>query len=300
MIKLLQEEFGINPAIQGKVLLSIGVILVFWFLRYLLLKIVWRQTEDARSRYLWKRGISITITLTAIVLISSIWISAFQEFGAFLGLVSAGLAIALRDPLTNIAGWFFITTRTPFQVGDRVQIDTHTGDVVDIRLFQFTLLEVGNWVDADQSTGRVIHIPNSIVFSKAQANYSKGFRYIWNEIPVMVTFESDWKAAKDILQTIGHKTSDALSKPAKQRIREATKKYLITYTHLTPIVYTSVKESGVLLTLRYLCNPKKRRSSEHSIWEYILEEFGKNKNIDFAYPTTRFYNRDQGTPPDPT
>jgi small-conductance mechanosensitive channel len=290
MIDFIKEEFGINPAIQGKILLSIAVILILWLLRFLLLRIVWRQTEDARSRYLWKRGISITITLTAIILISSIWITAFQKFGAFLGLFSAGLAIALRDPLTNIAGWFFITTRTPFNVGDRIQIDSHTGDVIDIRLFQFTLLEVGNWVEADQSTGRIIHIPNSIVFSKSQANYSKGFRYIWNEIRVLVTFESDWKAAKEVLQTIGHKTSNALSKPAKQRIREATKKYLITYTHLTPIVYTEVREHGVLLTLRYLCNPKKRRSSEHSIWEYILEEFSKHPEIDFAYPTTRFYD----------
>lgn len=293
MFERITEHLQISPTSQGKILLSLAVILLLWLIRFLLLRLVWRQTENARSRYLWKRGISFTITLIAIILISSIWITAFQEFGAFLGLLSAGLAIALRDPLTNIAGWFFITTRTPFQVGDRIQIDTHTGDVIDIRLFQFTLLEVGNWVDAEQSTGRIIHMPNSTVFSKPQANYSKGFRYIWNELPVMVTFESDWKAAKLILEEIGYKTADALSKPAKQRIKEATKKYLITYTHLTPIVYTSVRESGILLTLRYLCNPKKRRSSEHSIWEYVLEEFGKNKDIEFAYPTTRFFHRDQ-------
>jgi len=291
MLELIREQFGISHVNQGKILLSLAIAMFLWLTRFLLLRLVWRQTEDARSRYLWKRGISITITLTAIILISSIWISAFQKFGAFLGLLSAGLAIALRDPLTNIAGWLFISTRSPFQVGDRIQIDSHVGDVIDIRLFQFTILEVGNWVEADQSTGRIIHMPNSIVFSKPQANYSKGFRYIWNEIRVLVTFESDWKAAKSILAEIGHKTSNALSKPAKQRIREATKKYLITYTHLTPFVYTSVKDNGVMLTLRYLCNPKKRRSSEHSIWEYILEEFNKNKNIDFAYPTTRFYNQ---------
>ena len=78
----------------------------------------------------------------------------------------------------------------------------HAGDVIDIRLFQFSINEIGNWVDADQSTGRIIHIPNGIVFTEPQANYTAGFQYIWNEIPVLVTFESDWKKAKQILTDI--------------------------------------------------------------------------------------------------
>ena len=86
--------------------------------------------------------------------------------------------------------------RKPLKVGDRVQIGDVTGDVIDIRIFQFSVIEIGNWVDADQSTGRIIHIPNGTIFIKWQANYTAGFEYIWNEIPVLVTFESDWKTAK--------------------------------------------------------------------------------------------------------
>jgi small-conductance mechanosensitive channel len=65
---------------------------------------------------------------------------------------------------------------------------------------------------------------------------------------------------------------------------------MINYNNLTPIVYTSAKESGVVLTLRYLCNPKFRRGTENEIWEEILKQFAKNKDIELAYPTTRFYN----------
>ena len=68
-----------------------------------------------------------------------------------------------------------------------------------IRIFQFSLIEIGNWGDADQSTGRVIHIPNGIVFTQPQSNYTTGFQHIWHEIPVLVTFESDWKKAKKII-----------------------------------------------------------------------------------------------------
>ena len=291
MFEIIQEEIGLSSANQRKILISLTIIVVVWVLRFLILKLVWRQTEDPRLRYQWKRSIGLALSLISIILISSVWISAFARFGAFLGLFTAGLAIALKDLLTNIAGWLFINTRKPFSVGDRIQIGENTGDVIDIRLFQFAILEVGNWVHGDQSTGRIIHIPNGIVFVQAQANYSKGFQYIWNEIPVLITFESNWELTRTILEKIINKRAEHLTKTVEKEIKEATKKFLITYMHLTPVVYTSVKDSGILLTIRYLCDVRKRRTSEHDIWEDILKEFAKNKDIEFAYPTTRFFNQ---------
>ena len=291
MFEIIQKEIGISPANQRKIMISVAIIFIVWLLRFLLLKLVWRQTEDPRIRYQWKRSIGLALSLISIVLISSVWISAFARFGAFLGLFTAGLAIALKDPLTNIAGWLFINTRKPFSVGDRIQIGENTGDVIDIRLFQFAILEIGNWVQADQSTGRIIHIPNGTVFLTPQANYNKGFQYIWNEIPVLVTFESNWEHAKAFMEKIINKHAEHLTRTVGKQIKEATKKYLITYIDLTPVVYTSVKDSGVLLTIRYLCDARKRRTSEHDIWEDILKEFAKNKDIEFAYPTTRFFNQ---------
>lgn len=291
MFEIIQKEIGISPANQRKIMISVAIIFIVWLLRFLLLKLVWRQTEDPRIRYQWKRSIGLALSLISIVLISSVWISAFARFGAFLGLFTAGLAIALKDPLTNIAGWLFINTRKPFSVGDRIQIGENIGDVIDIRLFQFAILEIGNWVQADQSTGRIIHIPNGTVFLTPQANYNKGFQYIWNEIPVLVTFESNWEHAKAFMEKIINKHAEHLTRTVGKQIKEATKKYLITYIDLTPVVYTSVKDSGVLLTIRYLCDARKRRTSEHDIWEDILKEFAKNKDIEFAYPTTRFFNQ---------
>jgi small-conductance mechanosensitive channel len=291
MYEIIEKEIGMSPANQRKILISLTILLVIWLLRYLILKLVWRQTEDPRLRYQWKRSIGLALSLIGTILISSVWISAFARFGAFLGLLSAGLAIALKDPLTNIAGWLFITTRKPFSVGDRIQMGDNIGDVIDLRLFQFAIMEVGNWVDADQSTGRIIHIPNGNIFLNPQANYTKGFQYIWNEIPVLVTFESNWERAKSILEKIINQHAEHLTKTVEKQLKEATKKYLITYDHLTPTVYTSVRDSGVLLTIRYLCDVRKRRNSEHDIWEDILREFDKNKDIEFAYPTTRFFNQ---------
>ena len=286
----IQNLLGIQPEVQVKLLITICIILGLWVMRFIILKIVWRQTEDIKTRYVWKRGLTYAFSFLGIFVIGAVWVDAIGRLGAFLGLLSAGLAIALKDPLTNIAGWLFIIIRKPFSVGDRIQIGENTGDVIDIRIFQFTIMEIGNWVEADQSTGRIIHIPNGKVFLESQANYSKGFNYIWNEIPILITFESDWKKAKQILSKIASEHAEHLSQYAERQIKEASKKFLIFYKHLTPIVYTDVKDSGVLLTIRYLTDPLKRRSSQHEIWENVLEEFGKHADIDFAYPTQRFYN----------
>ncbi len=219
-----------------------------------------------------------------------IWFKGAQSLVTYFGLLSAGVAIALKDVLANLAGWLYIITRRPFNAGDRVQIGEFAGDVIDQSFFEFTLLEIGNWVHADQSTGRIVHIPNGKIFSQDLANYDKGFNYLWNEIEVVVTFESDWQKAKKILLNISNTKGENISKRMENQIKRAAKKYMIYYKELTPIVYTSVVDHGVKLTIRHLCETRKRRGYTEAIWEDILLEFAKNKNIEFAYPTTRFYN----------
>jgi small-conductance mechanosensitive channel len=213
-----------------------------------------------------------------------------QALATFFGLLSAGLAIALKDPIADLAAWGYIMWRRPFEVGERIQIGAHAGDVIDLRLFQFTLNEIGNWVDADQSTGRIIHIPNGRVFTEPVANYDKGFKYIWNEVPVVVTFESDWRKAKEILIRIAQKHAEHLTATAEQDLLAASRQYLINYTKLTPIVYTKGVASGVQLTIRYLIEPRRRRGTEHAIWEDILTEFALHADVDLAYHTVRGFN----------
>lgn len=287
--EFLTHHVGLNTETLSKVVVTVLIIIFLSLLRILILRLVWRNTENVRVRYQWKRSLSFIIPTIAFLFIGAVWVKAFEEFGTFLGLFTAGIAIALKDPLTNFAGWLFITFRKPFVVGDRVQVGNHTGDIIDIRPFQFTMLEIGNWVEADQSTGRIIHLPNGKVFLKPQANYSSGFEYIWNEVAVNITFESNWEKAKSLLEQIINELAEDIPIKAQKEIREASKNYMIYYKHLTPIVYTSVKEFGVRLSVRYLCNPRTRRGSENALWQKILLAFKSEKDIQFAYPTTRFF-----------
>lgn len=286
----MESALGMSPATQEKLVVSLIIIVLLWLFRRAILMLVWRRVEDVRQRYQWqKTTLYVTVVLGALA-VGREWFEGFGSLATYLGLVSAGLAIALRDPLTNLAGWVFILWRRPFEVGDRIQIGDHAGDVIDVRIFAFTLLEIGRWVDADQSTGRMIHIPNGKVFTEVLANYTQGFAFIWNEIPVLVTFESNWRKAKEILHEIALRRAGPLSQTAAREVQEAARKFMIFYKKLTPTVYTSVRESGVLLTLRYLCDPRQRRASEQTIWEDILDAFAECPDVDFAYPTQRFYD----------
>lgn len=285
----LSEYLNLSPELLKKLILTIVLLLLLSLVRFLCNVIIKRRIPDAMKSYRWRRAILYSYSVLLIVLIGPIWIKGIASLTTFLGLASAGVAVAMHDTIANVAGWFFIMSRKPFKVGDRIEIGQITGDVIDIRIFQFSVVEVGNWIDADQSTGRIVHVPNSKVLREALANYQIGFEYIWHEIPVLITFESDWKKAKRLLQKIANDNVENLLKGAQEQIRRAAEKYFIFYGALTPIVYTTVKDSGVLLTMRYLVNPRQRRSSEQQIWESALDAFDEEDDIELAYPTTRFY-----------
>ncbi|HVH67705.1 MAG TPA: mechanosensitive ion channel family protein [Gemmatimonadales bacterium] len=289
MTEWLQTRLGLSPDLQAKLLATAAIVLGLWLLDRVVLALVYRRVTDPWSRYRWRKAISYIGTGVGVILVGRTWFVGIAALATFLGLLSAGLAIALKDPVTNLAGWVFIVWRRPFEVGDRVEMGGHKGDVIDIRLQQFTLNEIGNWVDADQSSGRIIHLPNGKVFTEPVANYDRGFRYIWNEVPVLVTFESDWKKAKEILTAIAFKHAAHLTAQAEQDLLTASRQYLINYTKLTPIVYTKVTDSGVQLTMRYLIEPRKRRGTEHAIWEDILLEFDRCPEVDLAYHTVRSF-----------
>lgn len=293
----LQGLTGVSPDAIRNLLVTLVVITLLVVLRAVVFRLIHRQIQDVRAQYQWRKTATYVLVFIGLIVVGRIWIAAFGAFATFLGLLSAGIAIALRDLLVDMAGWVFIVWRRPFGPGDRIAIVGHAGDVIDQRLFQFTLLETGTITGAGQSTGRIIHVPNGKIFSDPIVNYTRGFQYIWNEIPVVITFESDWRRAKEILHKIAQDKAESLSEDAERRVRQAAQEYMIFYSKLTPTVYTDVVDIGVRLTIRYLVEPRRRRGSEEVLWEAILDAFGARDDIDLAYPTQRvYYNPREGKP----
>ena len=162
-------------------------------------KVLNKSVKDEIARLRWQKSISPIIFTILIFTIGRIWILAFHSLANYLGLVSAGIAIALKDPLVNLFAYTYIMGRKPFSVGDRVKIGDMSGDVIDVKLFQFSVMEIGDWVKGDQTTGRIVQVPNGKVFTQNITNFTDGINYIWEDLDILITFESDWKRAKEIL-----------------------------------------------------------------------------------------------------
>jgi len=284
----LQSLLNNHATLALRLAATLLVLIAIWLLRRWILSLAITESTDPKARYLLNRNLAYTGLLLAVIAIGAIWLENSQQLATYLGLVSAGLAVALKDPLSNLFGWVFIVWRKPFRLGDRIQIGEQAGDVIDINLFKFVLMEIGNWVHADQSTGRIIHIPNAFIFQQALHNYTEEFNSLWNEVSVAITFESNWKKAKDLLQEIADRHSLS-PETARQELERGQKhqQYYYFFNYLTPAVYTEVVKNGVQLTIRYLCRPRQRRNSEQKITEEILEAFHQDTEIQFAYPTRR-------------
>ena len=250
-----------------------------------------KQIKDLKRRYTARKTIVYVFSFLAILIIIVIWARGGGSIATLFGLAGAGLTLALHQPVTSMAGWLLLLIRRPYETGDRIEIGDVKGDVIDIRLFYTTMLEIGNWVDADQSTGRILHCPNAKIFTEPIFNYTRGFEHIWHEIKITVTFESDLGRARTIIQQVAERKSFDLGDAVRTRIKRMSKKYMIHYDKLTPIVWTNIVAFGVELTLRYLTDARKRRFTQDEICQAILDRFDKEPNVELAYPTYRLFKR---------
>ncbi|VAW14444.1 hypothetical protein MNBD_BACTEROID05-599, partial [hydrothermal vent metagenome] len=114
-----------------------------------------------------------------------------------------------------------------------------------------------------------------------------GFEFIWNEIPILLTFESDWKRGREVMISHAKRMAEGLEEKVHRKIDVMRNRYMIFYGKLTPIVYVNIRDSGVELTLRYLTEAKGRRQTEDDLSRAILEDFDKEDKVNFAYPTYR-------------
>ena len=133
-------------------------------------------------------------------------------------------------------------------------------------MLHFHLLEIGNWVESDQSTGRLIRIPNAKILTDPIANYTSEFPFLWHEIPVVITFESDWQRAKTLLLEMVTQASAETSRRAAECLQNRPSQMLISYGTVTATVYTSVLDHGICLSMRFLTDPRRRRQFDQTLW----------------------------------
>ena len=228
--------------------------------------------KNDRKKYKLNKKIHLLISVFIIIAFIIIWQNYFKNFLTLISFVSAALTFALRDIILNFFSGIYIKINKPFSVEDRIEINDNIGDVININYLNFEILEVKEEEKGEQSTGIIVQIPSSKIFSYAVKNYSKAFKYIWKEMEVNVPIDSDIEKSKKELYKIinSNETLKKIPNKMKNQLNNVVGEYRIYYNNLEPIIYTSIVENHVKLTIRFLCHPKKVRNIESDIWNKIL------------------------------
>ncbi len=247
--------------------------------------IVHQQGGDPKEHYRKRQMVSTAVLVASAVIIVILWARLLQRTGTFLGIVGAGLAIALREPLLSVAGRVAIFAGHIYTVGDRIEINKMSGDVIDVGFFYTRMMEIGNWIKADQYSGRIIQFANAQIFGAAVFNYTRNFAYIWDEINLPITYVSNMKAAQEIMSNAGEDYTREFMNEAQESIKQMQRYFLVSSFELRPQVYLNFDSNYVTLTMRYLVDPKKRRSARNFLFTRILDRVQQRNDISFGSQT---------------
>ena len=269
----------------SKYLIIIGRSLIvytfFKFLNYIIVLISTKWINRSKTRFMFHQGVNIIMNIFCVIIIFLIWYPYLKNIMTVISFISAGITIAIRDIILNLFAGIYIKTKKPFKLEDRISIDGVTGDVILINNLSFKVLEVSDKNNGEQSSGLIINIPNSYIFSHTLKNYNLAFKYVWDEVTIRIKIDSNLeKNKKEILEIINsNETVKEIPKKMKKELKQATVDYRIYYNHLDPIIYTKVNENYIELNLRFLTHPKKTRIIEDYLWTNILKKY-KQKKID--------------------
>lgn len=245
-------------------------------------RLVARYVDEPAKRYTSYKIIGRVTGLVLVVAFVLLWAPVRRDMLTILTVIGTGIAISTREALLSVVGWLHLIIRSPYKHGDRIEVHGVRGDVVDVRLLHTTLVEVGGWVDGDQSTGRLVHFPNNWVFLHPIVNSTHGFGFVWSELPFTLTQASDWEAAQRILEGLAAEAAGSVEARARAAIDRLSHEFLVQYSILTPFVYVKATPEGIRLTLRYLCEVRRRRGTDHAFTVSALAAFGRHGGIALA------------------
>ena len=214
-----------------------------------------------------------------------IWLGAGSSFTVAMGILGAGIAFASQEVIGSFAGYLNIVTGNLFYIGDRVRLGNVVGDVMDISILRTTVMEIGEWVRADQYTGRVVTIANRVVFSDPVFNYTRHWRYLWDEIMIPVTYDSNWHLAAEAMLKHGQEYTSHIQAQAQAELRDVAQRYPIHETTVEPTLYVVMTDNWIEMTLRYAVEAHERRQVQGQLHQELLQHFESENEITVASAT---------------
>ena len=262
----------ISLSLVGKCAAAIVGILLIHATFQVLEQTLPRRFGRADARYKVRKFVVFCGYLAILLFLAILFEDRLGRLSFALGVAGAGVAVALQDVLASIAGAFSIGFSKLYTVGDRVQIGDTRGDVIDIGLLRTTLMETGNWVSKDLYNGRIARIPNSTILKVSVFNYSQGFRFIWDEIKVVLTGTSNPQLARAMLLSVAKEAIGEYLLEAQSSWQAMSENYQSVNPPLEPTVALVVNSGSLEFTVSYVVDYTKRIVKQDQLFTKIAQE----------------------------
>ncbi|PIP65475.1 hypothetical protein COW95_01650, partial [Candidatus Peregrinibacteria bacterium CG22_combo_CG10-13_8_21_14_all_49_11] len=250
------------------------ILFCIWLFEKLVRTTILIRIHNVGRRYAVIKSFSFLVYLITILWIFSLILSKQPGIFASLAIVGAGLAISLQDVVKDIIGWMMIYQSNLFDIGDRISLGNHTGEVMNIGIFHTKLLEIGVPPEGVlEHTGKILSLPNAYVLTQPLTNYNASSDFMKVEMQVTITFESNWKKAEAVLSEVLADETDAYAEEEGKQYSRRTRQLFSKSEPLKSRVLKTIAADGVQFLLRFTAPIGLQRTVVSALTGHILERF---------------------------
>ncbi len=288
----------VNDAIKAEALKLLYIILAIALISVLSFAIkfglkLYAQHEDSSGSYTINKVINVFNISVIVLILLFAYIENVAYIIAIIGFVSAGFAIAMKDWFMSFFGYMVIMGGGMVKSGDRIRVVkdgiTYVGDVIDISMLRITLYEDVTYITYNENrrAGRIIFIPNNLIFTTMFANYShEDMKTVWDGVDITITFKSNYKKALLLASQIAKKYASGYTESTRRNLNLLKVKYSIRDMNVEPRVFSFVVPNGIKISVWFQTNAYATLMLNSLISGEIIEAFTHEKDIEISYPTT--------------
>lgn len=261
---------GIGTGLQVNLDETLVLLALLFVLHRFSMRAARQHIDHVQGQYVVRKVVTYSLVMLTVTALALIWSDRFRAVGLLLGFLTLGLALALRTIIASAVAWLYIISRHPFRIGDRVQIGGYVGHVVDIEVLHFVLVELKDWHGHALPTGRMVRVPNNLIFQSTIAGNMAGFPYHWDEIVVQFAYGSNIEDAKRVVREVVARhavAADTLNAEIRRRIQT---EYMMPEASLDPAPFVTFEPTGIKVMVRYLSETAHRFAVEEAIWIELL------------------------------
>jgi len=270
----------IHSGLSGAAVI-VAIVLIGIFFDSLLKRLLKKVRLDQRQVDTLHAVISTGVQIIALGLIVLVIFGNPTQLGTFLGLAGAGLTVALKDFIVGFLGWFVLMGKNGIRLGDWVEINGVTGEVVELGMFHTVLLETGNWTDSGHPTGRRVTFTNSFAIENHYFNFSTSGQWLWDELQVVLPIGLD---PYPIVDAIRKKVLEATSESARQAEEEwksAARSRDGGTVSAAPAINVKPVIGGVEIAVRYVAKATERYQLRAKLYQTAVDLLG-TQNMPYA------------------